>query len=268
MDELRQPDVKISDEGYCWGKTPVIYLLKNAPSRCMKVLISREMRDASFVKITKLCRLAQIPFTRVERKVLDAAADGENHQGVVISVSVVPMLNLAEALGLLPETPMSAMAVLMDHVEDPRNAGAMIRSAEAAGAVFAAMPSRRNALPAGTVAKTSAGASLRLPLASVINVANAVRDAQEAGLWTIGLAEDAGRSIYDSPLPPRSLFVIGGEKDGLSRTTRSACDELLRIPMASGGAENLNAAVALSVCMFEWLRVNRMSDMWSEKNER
>jgi 23S rRNA (guanosine2251-2'-O)-methyltransferase len=192
-------------------------------------------------------------------------SEGENHQGVVASVSPAPLLGFSDALGLLPETPAPAMAVVMDHVEDPRNMGAMIRSAEAAGAIFAAMPLRRGALPAGTVAKTSAGASLRLPLASVANVANAVRDAQTAGLWTIGLFEAAACSIYDSPLPARSMFIIGGEGNGLSRRTRSVCDELLRIPMTDCAAESLNAAVALSVCMFEWLRVNRMSESRSEK---
>jgi 23S rRNA (guanosine2251-2'-O)-methyltransferase len=233
----------------------------------MKVFISKEMKGASFAEITKLCKSAHVPFVVVERKALDGVTNGENHQGVAVSVSKVPMLNFTDVLELLPKTPMPAMAVLMDHVEDPRNVGAMIRSAEAAGAVFAALPSRRNALPGGTVAKTSAGASLRLPLAFVVNAANAVRDAQEAGLWTIGLAGDAGRSIYDSPLPPRSLFVVGGEWKGMSKTARSACDELLRIPMSRGGAENLNAAVALSVCMFEWFRVNRISDPRSEKHD-
>jgi 23S rRNA (guanosine2251-2'-O)-methyltransferase len=237
----------------------VISLLENAPSRCLKVLISKDMRGASFVTITNLCRTAQIPYTAVDRKVLDAVTEGENHQGVVASVSETPLLSFSDALELLPEAPAPAMAVVMDHVEDPRNMGAIIRSAEAAGAVFAAMPLRRGALPSGTVAKTSAGASLRLPLASVVNVASAVKDAQAAGLWTVGLAGDAESSIYDAPLPARSLFVIGGEGNGISRITRSVCDELLRIPM-TGGGESLNAAVAMAVCMFEWLRVNGMND--------
>jgi 23S rRNA (guanosine2251-2'-O)-methyltransferase len=191
---------------------------------------------------------------------LDAVTEGENHQGVVASVSPAPLLAFSDALGSLPAVPAPAMAVMMDHVEDPRNMGAMIRSAEAAGAIFAAMPLRRGALPAGTVAKTSAGASLRLPLASVVNVAGAVREAQAAGLWTVGLAGEAEVSIYDASLPARSLFVIGGEGSGISKTVRSACDELLRIPM-TGGGESLNAAVALSVCMFEWLRVNKICDL-------
>jgi 23S rRNA (guanosine2251-2'-O)-methyltransferase len=156
------------------------------------------------------------------------------------------------------------MAVLLDHVQDPGNLGAMIRSAEAASAVFAALPMRRSSLPGGTVAKTSAGASLRLPLVSVGNVANAVRDIKDFGLWAIGLDEHAGSSIYDSPLPARCLFVVGSEGRGMSRTAASACDEMLRIPM-EGRTGSLNASVALSICMFEWYRINRMSNLRSEK---
>jgi 23S rRNA (guanosine2251-2'-O)-methyltransferase len=177
------------------------------------------------------------------------------------------MISLDDAAGLLPGGAESAMAVIMDHVEDPRNMGAMIRSAEAAGAIFAAIPLRRGALPTGTVAKTSAGASLRLPLASLGNVANAVRVIKEAGLWAVGLSEKAPATIYDSPLPPRCLFVVGGEGGGMSRTAAGACDEILSIPMR-GGAGSLNASVALSIGMFEWLRMHRTSNQRSENDER
>jgi 23S rRNA (guanosine2251-2'-O)-methyltransferase len=195
---------------------------------------------------------------------MDSMLDGENHQGVIATVAATEMKILDEALASLPDSPQPVLAVLADHVEDPRNLGAMIRSAEAATAVFVALPTRRSSLPTGTVAKTSAGASMRLPLVSVGNTANAVRDIQKAGLWTIGLDEGAGATIYDTPLPPRCLLVVGNEGGGMSKTTASACDEILRIPMASG-AGSLNASVALSISMFEWLRVNRMSNLRSEK---
>jgi 23S rRNA (guanosine2251-2'-O)-methyltransferase len=172
-------------------------------------------------------------------------------------------MDLNDALGLVPPRPKPAMAVIMDHVEDPRNMGAIIRSAEAAGAIFAAFPSRRGALPTGTVAKTSAGASLRLPLVSVSNVANAVKEVQSAGFWTVGLDEEAPGAIYDSPIPARCVFVVGNEASGMSRTAGTSCDELLRVPM-EGGVGSLNAAVAVSVCMFEWLRVNGISKIRSE----
>jgi 23S rRNA (guanosine2251-2'-O)-methyltransferase len=87
------------------------------------------------------------------------------------------------------------------------------------------------------------------------NVAAAVRCFQDAGLWTIGLDVGGESTIYDSPLPPRCLLVVGGEGKGLARTTAAACDEMLRIPIR-GRSGSLNASVALSIAMFEWARVN------------
>jgi 23S rRNA (guanosine2251-2'-O)-methyltransferase len=238
-------------------------LLEDAPSRCLKVFVAKTMQNAFFAKVTELCRASGIPYYAVEARALDEMLDGESHQGVAASVAQAPMIALADAEGLLPAAPAPIMAVVADHVQDPRNLGAMIRSAEAAGAAFVALPARRGALPTGTVAKTSAGASLRLPLASAGNVANAVRELQKAGLWAIGLDESARATIYDSPIPARCLFVVGSEGEGISRTAAAACDETLRIP-ADCGPGSLNASVALSVAMFEWLRLNRMSYLRSE----
>ena len=105
---------------------------------------------------------------------------------------------------------------------------------------------------------------MRFPLASLGNVAGAVREAQKTGFWTIGLDEKARCTIYDSPLPGRCGFVIGNAGAGMSRTAGASCDELLRVPM-EGEAGSLNASVAVSVCMFEWARVNRFSKVRGEK---
>lgn len=253
-----------SAENYCWGRNPVLFLLSRNPSRCLKVFISKATRGVWVGKITRLCSDAGIPFTFAGSGAMSAMTGGENHQGIAAVVSPADVLDFSEALGLVPRPPEPAMAVIMDHVEDPRNMGAIIRSAEAAGALFAAFPSRRGALPTGTVAKTSAGASLRFPLASLGNVANAVREAQKAGFWTIGLDEEAAGTIYDSLLPARCVFVVGGEGSGMSRTAGASCDELLRVPMEGEGG-SLNASVAVSVCMFEWARVNRISKVRSEE---
>jgi 23S rRNA (guanosine2251-2'-O)-methyltransferase len=230
----------------------------------LKVFISKTMRGLWVGKITKLCSDAGIPFTFVGNDAMFSMTGGENHQGVAAVVSPVDVLDFNEALDIVPRVPEPAMAVIMDHVEDPRNMGAIIRSAEAAGGVFAAFPSRRGALPTGTVAKTSAGASWRLPLASLGNVAGAVKEAQKMGFWTIGLDEEASGTIYDAPLPGRCVFVVGSEGAGMSRTAGASCDELLRVPM-DGSCGSLNASVAASVCMFEWARVNRISKVRSEE---
>lgn len=244
-------------EDLCWGRNPVLALLERTPARCLKVSLSKTMRRGSGERIINLCREAGIPFSFIEPRALEAMTGGANHQGVVAAVAPLEMLSLAEALKLLPQPPEPALAVLLDHVQDPQNLGAMIRSAEAAGASFVALPLRRGATPGGTVSKTSAGASLRLPLAAVGNVANAVRELQEEGnLWAVGLSADAEKAIYSGALPERTLLVVGGEGKGLTKTTESACDELARIPMG-GETGSLNASVALAVSMFEWARVNR-----------
>jgi 23S rRNA (guanosine2251-2'-O)-methyltransferase len=253
-----------SPENYCWGRNSVLFLLSRNSSRCLKIFISKTMKGFWVGKITKLCSDAGIPFTFVGHDAMFAMTGGENHQGIAAAVSPADVLDFGEALETVPPPPEPAMAVIMDHLEDPRNMGAIIRSAEAAGAIFAAFPSRRGALPTGTVAKTSAGASLRLPLASLGNVAGAIREAQKTGFWTIGLDEEAPRTIYDSPLPERCLFVVGGEGSGMSRTASANCDELLRVPMEGEGG-SLNASVAVSVCMFEWARINRISRVRSEE---
>lgn len=239
----------------CWGRNPVLTLLEENASRCLKVVVSKTMQRGMFEKITELCKASGIPYSLAEPRAMDGMLPGENHQGIIATLAASRMYTLEEAMALLPPPPEPALAVLLDHIQDPHNLGAIIRSAEAAGAVFVALPLRRSSLPTGTVIKTSAGASLRLPIAAVGNVAVAVRELQEANLWTIGLDAKAGKSIYDEPLPARALLVVGGEGKGLARTTEQVCDECLNIPI-KGGAGSLNASIALSLGMFEWARMN------------
>jgi 23S rRNA (guanosine2251-2'-O)-methyltransferase len=233
----------------------VISLLEDDPSRCLKVVVSRTMQRSTASKIVGLCRASNIPYSFVETRAMDGIIKGGSHQGVIATVSPTRLFTLEEAVRMIPPPPERALVVLLDHVQDPHNLGAMIRSAEAASALVVALPLRRGSLPTGTVAKTSAGASLRLPIASVGNVANAIREFQEAGMWAVGLDAGAGETIYRGALPARVVMLVGSEESGLSRTASAACDELRSIPI-SGKTGSLNAAVALSLGMFEWARVN------------
>jgi 23S rRNA (guanosine2251-2'-O)-methyltransferase len=223
----------------------------------MKVVVSKTMQRGALSKFTGLCKASGIPLSMAEPKAIEAMAEGVNHQGVVAVIAPSTLIDIGSAVGLLPKPPLSALAVLLDHVQDPHNLGAMIRSAEAAAASFVAFPLRRSSLPTGVVSKTSAGASLRLPLSSTGNVAEAVRELKENGLWAVGLDAGAKKSIYADPLPKRVLLVVGGEGKGLGRTTAGACDEILGIP-TQGVLGSLNASVALALAMFEWARINRM----------
>lgn len=243
------------ENGSVWGRGPVISLLENDPRRCLKVLLSSTVNKTTFQKITDLCKECAIQFVMTDARALDELTGGENHQGVAAQVSPTELAAYQELLARISKCDTS-IAVMLDHIQDPHNLGAIIRTAEAVGAHFAALPSRRSSLPTGIVAKTSAGASLRLPIAMIGNVGAALRDAKEAGCWCVGLDADAETNIFETKLPEKTMLVVGSEGKGLSRTAASECDELVSIPI-TGKVGSLNASIASAVAAFEWARQNR-----------
>jgi len=162
------------------------------------------------------------------------------------------MAELGDFLSSLPSGG-PLLVVVLDHVQDPHNLGAVARTAEACGAKGVLFPKRRGALPGGTVVKVSAGAALRLPMVGVNNVVQTVKELQESGFWTIGLDNRMGRSLWSEPMPERTALVVGAEGEGLSRLVSDTCDEIVRIPL-TGETGSLNASVACAVGMFEWAR--------------
>ncbi len=138
--------------------------------------------------------------------------------------------------------------LLCDHLQDPHNLGAVIRSAEAAGASAVMIPKRGGALPTGTVVKTSAGAALRLPIAKTGNISQTIRLLQEANFWVVGLSMEAEETLFKEDMPPRVVIVIGAEGEGLGQAVAKSCDELRHIPMA-GKTGSLNASVAAALAL-------------------
>lgn len=121
------------------------------------------------------------------------------------------------------------MVLLCDHLQDPHNLGAVIRSATA-GASAVMIPKRGGALPTGTVVKTSAGAALRLPIAKTGNISQTIRLLQEANFWVVGLSMEAEETLFKEDMPPRVVIVIGAEGEGLGQAVAKSCDELRHIP--------------------------------------
>lgn len=182
---------------------------------------------------------------------LTELAGSPDHQGIVAEVDPYPYAD-PNALLRDPE----AMVVVLDQVQDPRNLGAVCRSAEVAGAAGVVIPRRRAAHVTPTVCKTSAGAVEHLALARVTNVAEWLAQAKEAGAWVYGASAD-GKVAYDSiDYSGRVVFVCGGEGQGLRPRVADACDELISIPQA-GRIDSLNVSAAASVLMFEAARARR-----------
>ena len=240
-------------EDICWGRNPVISLLEESPDRCTKVLIAKTVLPHIKSKLADLCRAANVSFQNADTAALDRLTGKENHQGVVAYMAPMKLWESDELLQILPPAPEPVMILLCDHIQDPHNVGAIVRSAEAAGASAVMIPKRGGCLPTGTVVKTSAGAALRLPVAKVGNISQAIRSLQEAGFWVVGLAMEGEETLFKADMPPGTVFVVGSEVEGLGSAVSKSCDELRRIPM-SGTTGSLNASVAASLAMFEWRR--------------
>ena len=251
---MREEKTSVSED-ICWGRNPVFSLLEESPERCMKVLTSKTVQPHIKARLQDLCKAANIVLLTVDPAALDKMTNKENHQGVVAYMAPMKLWDAEEIIQMLPKAPEPAMVLLCDHLQDPHNLGAVIRSAEAAGA-SAVIPKRGGALPTGTVVKTSAGAALRLPIAKTGNVSQTIRLLQEANFWVVGLSMEAEETLFKEDMPPRVVIVIGAEGDGLGQAVAKSCDELRHIPMA-GKTGSLNASVAASLALFEYKRSRR-----------
>lgn len=179
---------------------------------------------------------------------LSRLAGSPDHQGIVAEVDPYPYAD-PNALLSAPD----ALVVVLDQVQDPRNLGAVCRSAEVAGAAGVVIPERRAAAVTAVACKASAGAVEHLKVARVRNVADWLRDAKEAGAWSYGAAPDAPTTYDAVDWSGRAVLVLGGEGKGLRPRVAGACDALVSIPRA-GRVGSLNVSAAASVLLFEAVR--------------
>ncbi len=184
-----------------------------------------------------------------------AAPRGLRHQGVVAwrSGGSVPSTAMPQTLAELLESVRQPFLLVLDGVEDPRNLGACLRSADGAGADAVILPRGRGAPLSAVVSKTAAGAAESLPVISVPNLAQALDEMRSAGVQVIGLADEADAELYDMPLGDSLALVLGNEGQGLRRLTREHCDAIAALPMR-GSVSSLNVSVATGVVMYEALR--------------
>jgi len=238
----------------CWGRQPVLDLVRTSPGRCMKLVIANNVRPPFLDELVDAARSGKVVYQMAAPEALEALCPGVRHQGVACRITEAKLLELEPFLKELPNGK-PALIVVLDHVEDPHNLGSIVRSAEAAGAAAVVFPKRRSALPGGTVVKVSAGAAMRVPMISVVNVARCLELLKAADFWTLGLDKEAENSLWEkSTLQARTALVVGAEGEGLSRLVGKSCDQLVRIPIR-GVVGSLNAGVAVALGMFEWSRM-------------
>jgi 23S rRNA (guanosine2251-2'-O)-methyltransferase len=210
----------------------------------------------SLAAIVATLESAGIPVERAGRDVLDQLAHGGTHQGIVLKVPPPREqdLNTLEELVLTRGTALRLL--VLDQVEDPRNLGACLRTADAAGVDAIVVPKARSAKLSAAALKAAAGAAETVPLIVVPNLARSLRWLADAGVRLVGTDERGEVELFDAEIVPPIAIVLGAEGSGLRRLSREACDQLIRIPMV-GSVESLNVSVAAAVVLYEMLRQTR-----------
>jgi 23S rRNA (guanosine2251-2'-O)-methyltransferase len=206
-------------------------------------------------EIVRLAKAAGVPVREVDRRQLDQVSARGAHQGVAALAEGFSYALLPDLIAAGAARPRS-LVVVLDHITDPGNLGAVARSAEAIGATGLVIPNKRAAEVGAVARKTAAGALERLPVARVPNLARAITALQDAGYWVAGASEHASEPVWDTRLDDRLVLVLGAEGDGLSRLVAETCDFAVSLPML-GDVGSLNVAQAATVLMYEWLRQGR-----------
>jgi 23S rRNA (guanosine2251-2'-O)-methyltransferase len=233
------------------GRRPVLEALRSGRPVDRVLVAAGAGAHGALADLQALARERGVRVESVPRSMLDAAASTGANQGVLAVVAAIEPIDLDELLALPLTTREPPFFLALDGVEDPRNLGALVRSAGAAGCHGVLVPRHRSAPLSAVAVKASAGALQHVPVAGVVNLARALEHLREAGLWCIGLDTDADASLFELDLADEPVcVVVGGEGAGLHRLVRDACDLLVRIPMA-GQVESLNASVAGALALFE-----------------
>ena len=239
-----------------YGVNPVLEALRAAHRPIQEITIAEGARDARLRDIVDLARERNIPVHHLPRKNLDRLTGNAAHQGIVARVASAQYADADELLELIAERvgkPPEPLLVILDGVEDPHNLGAVLRTAECAGADAVFIPERRAVGLTDTVAKASAGAVDHLPVARVTNLSRLIDQLKERNVWVVGAAGDAGTSYADWDWTRASAIVLGSEGAGLHRLVRERCDALISIPVL-GQIESLNVSVATGVILYEAVR--------------
>ncbi|MBN8441383.1 MAG: 23S rRNA (guanosine(2251)-2'-O)-methyltransferase RlmB [Thauera sp.] len=237
-----------------YGFHAVSAKLRQAPESVFEVYLSGDRKDVRVKKFAALAEAAGVRLIPSEGERLDAMVGTRRHQGVVARVDATRReLKLADVLDSLDE---NALILVLDGVQDPHNLGACLRVADAAGAHAVVAPKDRAVGLNATAVKVASGAADTVPYITVTNLARALREMQDAGIWVVGAAGEAEKSLYDIDQKVPVAWVLGAEGDGLRRLTRETCDELAQIPM-HGSVESLNVSVASGICLFEARRQRR-----------
>ena len=231
-----------------YGFHAITAKLRHAPDSLKEIFIDAGRQDARARDLLAHAELQGIRVIAADAKRLDGMAPGARHQGVVARIEGERrVVHLDDVLDTLTEP---AFLLVLDGITDPRNLGACLRVADAAGVHAVIAPKDRAVGLTDVAAKTACGAAETVPYVMVTNLARCLRELQEREIWVVGTAGEAEQDLYAADWPKATAWVLGAEGEGMRRLTRENCDQLVRIPM-HGTVDSLNVSVAAGVCLFE-----------------
>ena len=230
------------------GRNPINEALASGRS-VIKVMIAKGSTSGAAVEIAAKAKKAGVPVQEVERKKLDFMTNGAAHQGVAALCAMKDYATVEDILRLAQERGEAPFIILLDEIEDPHNLGAIIRSAECAGAHGVIVKKRRSAGLTYTAYKASAGALEYVPVARVTNIADTIDDLKARNIWVYGADMD-GEDYRQTNFSGGVALVIGNEGKGISRLVREKCDVIVSLPL-KGRINSLNASVAAGILMYK-----------------
>lgn len=231
-----------------YGFHAVTAKLRHDPESVKEILIDATRHDVRARDLLAHAELQGVKVIAGDGKRLDGMAPGARHQGVIARIEGGrKAAHLDDVLDTLEEP---AFLLVLDGITDPRNLGACLRVADAAGVHAVIAPKDRAVGLTDVAAKTACGAAETVPYVMVTNLARTLRELQEREIWVIGTAGEAESDLYAAEWPKATAWVLGAEGEGMRRLTRENCDQLVKIPM-HGSVESLNVSVAAGVCLFE-----------------
>ena len=245
------PDNEIKNE-IIEGRNAVIEALR-AGRAIDKIFIARGDVDKTLGHIASKAREKGIVVVESDRKKLDFMSQTHAHQGVIALCAVREYCSVDDIFAHAEERDEKPFIIVCDEISDPHNLGAIIRSAECAGAHGVIIPKRRSAGLTAIVDKASAGAAEHMAIARVPNIPAAIKELKDRGLWIYGTAADGQSGLWNTDFTGSMALVIGSEGDGMGRLVRESCDFIVSLPM-KGQVSSLNASAAAAIVMYEVLR--------------
>lgn len=236
-----------------YGLHAVQAVLERAPQRVLSLQLDQSRKDDRLNRIRELAARHGLAVQSMTGKKLDARSGEAVHQGVMAEVRPPEPGNDRDLLAAMEKLVHPPFVLILDGVQDPHNLGACMRTADAAGVDAVVVPKDNACSLNATVSKVASGAAEMVPFFQVTNLARCLRQLQELGIWSVGLAGEAETSLYQTRLDGPLALVMGAEGKGLRRLTRETCDILASLPM-HGSVESLNVSVTTGIALYEALR--------------